>query len=97
MNQEQMIDPAEQEMIDRQKAFEEAHPQMYDYVKGMADSTLEKDNFMEMAEFVNSQQTEVPLEGNYNEVHFRISGADRSLTAKVYENGRVTVSVSAND
>lgn len=97
MNPEQMMDPAEQEMIERHKAFEEAYPQMYDHIKSMTDSTLEKDNFMEMAEFVNSQQTELPLEGNYNEVHFRISSADRNLTAKVFENGRVTVSVSAND
>lgn len=84
-------DPYEIELLQKLKKLEAIAPQQYDYAV-----TLAKENNRE--EFLNgitilneNVQSMPPPEGLYEEVHFRTS-QPKALSAKIFENGRITFS-----
>jgi len=91
------FDIDDQENTKGLKKLEAQNPPLYDYIKLMTDSTLSKEEFFDMAEFVNGLKADLPQEGMYQSVHFRVGGGSRDLIVKNWENGRITVNVRASE
>lgn len=84
---EQFQDPTAIETQQKLKKLEELAPQAYDYAMTALD--MPRDEFFAALDILNSKENQPPAEGLYEEVHFPTS-ADRNLSAKVFENGRIS-------
>lgn len=88
------LDPSEIENQQSLKKFEEIAPQKFDLAQQAA-SESNRDQFFSTLEILNDGNMP-PAEGLYEQVHFRCTGP-QTLSAKVFENGRISFSGSWNE
>jgi len=91
---EKYIDPSETEAQQLLKKLEELNPQAYDYAHSLCNAP--RDEFFSGISILNEKEEQPPAEGIYELVHFP-TGRDRNLSAKLFENGRITFSGTWNE